>query len=65
MTVTEIKTRLHQVIDRLPENENQLGDVLLLLTKIEQGKNIDDVTFDSYVDDIIAENKELLERLAK
>ena len=65
MTTTDIKTQIHQTIDNIPEKH--LNNVLLLLTKIqcECEEDIGYTTFDSYVDAIIQENKELLEKLSQ
>lgn len=63
MTTTEIKEELHRAIETIPEES--LKDVLGLVNKIQQNQFVDDKTLDKHLDDIISENKELLQKLAQ
>ena len=63
MTTTEIKEELHKAIEMIPEES--LKDVLGLINQIQQKQYIDDKTLDGHLDTIIAENRELLEKLAQ
>jgi len=63
MTITEIKEELHKAIETIPEES--LKDVLGLINQIQQKQCIDDKTLDGHLDAIIAENRELLEKLAQ
>jgi hypothetical protein len=62
MTTKEIKSEIQKTLDNIPENV--LLDILDYL-KVIQGKSADNVRLSKNLRDILTEDKELLERLAK
>ena len=62
MTTKEIKSEIQKTLDNIPENV--LQDILDYL-KLIQGKSADKIELSKNVRDILTEDKELLERLAK
>ena len=62
MTTKEIKSEIQKTLDNIPENV--LQDILDYL-KLIQGKSADKTELSKNVRDILTEDKELLERLAK
>ena len=62
MTTREIKSEIQKTLDNIPENV--LQDILDYL-KLIQGKSADKIELSKNVRDILTEDKELLERLAK
>jgi hypothetical protein len=62
MTTKEIKSEIHKTLDNLPEN--LLQDILEYLKEI-QSKSVDKIKLGRTLRDIIAEDRELLEKLAK
>ena len=62
MTVKEIKSEIQRTLDNIPENV--LQDILDYLKSI-QGKSADKVKLSKNLRDILTEDKELLDRLAK
>lgn len=62
MSTAEIKNKIQQVLDKVPEST--LADILDYLEKIEvQAAN--QTELDKNIDKIFSENKGLLERLAQ
>lgn len=62
MTAKEIKSEIQRTLDNIPETV--LQDILDYL-KLIQGKSADKVKLSKNFRDILTEDKELLERLAK
>ena len=62
MTTKEIKSEIQKTLDNIPENV--LQDILDYL-KLIQGKSADEIELSKNLRDILTEDKELLERLAK
>ena len=62
MTTKEIKSEIQRTLDNIPENV--LQDILDYL-KLMQGKSADKIKLSKNLHDILTEDKELLERLAK
>jgi hypothetical protein len=62
MTTKEIKSEIQRTLDNIPETV--LQDILDYL-KLIQGKSADKVKLSKNLRDILTEDKELLERLAK
>ena len=62
MTTKEIKSEIQKTLDNIPETV--LQDILDYL-KLIQGKSVDKIKLSKNLRDILAEDKELLERLAK
>lgn len=62
MTTKEIKSEIQKTLDNIPENV--LQDILDYL-KLIQGKSADKIELSKNLRDIITEDKELLERLAR
>jgi len=62
MTTKEIKSEIQRTLDNIPEDV--LQDLLDYL-KLIQGKTADEIELSKNLRDILAEDKELLERLAK
>ena len=62
MTTKEIKSEIQKTLDNIPENV--LQDILDYL-KLIQGKSADKIKLSKNLRDILTEDKELLERLAK
>ena len=62
MTTKEVKSEIQKVIDTVPEN--LLNDILNYLKSI-QGKSSGTVQLSQHLSEIISEDKELLEKLAK
>jgi hypothetical protein len=62
MGAKEIKTEIHKVIDKVPEN--LLEDILLYLKEIQE-KNKSRVDNSQHLKKILTEDKELLRRLAQ
>jgi hypothetical protein len=62
MTTREIKSEIQKTLDNIPENV--LQDILDYL-KLIQGKSADKIELSKNLRDILTEDKELLERLAK
>ena len=62
MTTKEIKSEIQRTLDNIPETV--LQDILDYL-KLIQGKSADKVKLSRNLRDILTEDKELLERLAK
>jgi len=62
MTTKEIKSEIQKTLDGIPENV--LQDILDYLKEI-QGKSADKLRLSKNLRDILTEDKELLERLAK
>lgn len=61
MTTQEIKSEIQKSLDNVPDSV--LEDVLSFLKKAERSK--DNLTLAKHLRDILNEDKELLERLAK
>jgi hypothetical protein len=62
MTTKEIKSEIQKTLDEVPENV--LQDILDYLKEI-QGKSPDKLRLSKNLRDILTEDKDLLERLAK
>ena len=62
MTTEEIKSEIQKTLDSIPENV--LQDILDYL-KLIQGKSADKIALSKNLRDILTEDKELLERLAR
>ena len=62
MTTKEIKLEIHKALDNIPENALQI--ILEYLKELE-GKTADQIKLAKNLRDILAEDKDLLERLAK
>ena len=62
MTTKEIKSEIQRTLDNIPETV--LQDILDYL-KLIQGKSVDKIKLSKNLRDILTEDKELLERLAK
>jgi len=62
MTAKEIKSEIQRTLDNIPENV--LQDILDYL-KLMQGKSADEIKLSKNLRDLLTEDKELLERLAK
>lgn len=62
MTTKEVKTEILKVIDAVPED--LLKDILTYLKSI-QGKSSGTIQLSQHLSEIISEDKELLEKLAK
>ncbi len=62
MTTKEIKSEIQKTLDNIPETV--LQDILDYL-KLIQGKSVDKIKLSKNLRDILTEDKELLERLAK
>lgn len=62
MTTKEIKSEIHKALDNIPENALQI--ILEYLKELE-GKTTDQIKLANNLRDILAEDKDLLERLAK
>jgi hypothetical protein len=62
MTANEIKSEIRRTLDNIPENV--LQDILDYLKSI-QGKSADKIKLSKNLRDILTEDKELLDRLAK
>lgn len=62
MTTKEIKSEIQKALDNVPENA--LQDILEYLRGLE-GKTADQIKLVKNLRDILAQDKELLERLAK
>lgn len=62
MTTKEIKSEIQRTLDNIPENV--LQDILDYL-KLMQGKSADEIKLSKNLRDLLTEDKELLERLAK
>lgn len=62
MTTKEIKSEIQRTLDNIPENV--LQDILDYL-KLIQGKSADKIKLSKNLRDILTEDKDLLERLAK
>lgn len=62
MTTKEIKTEIQKVIDNIPENV--LEDILDLLKQLQR-QSKDKIELSHHLRKILAEDKELLEKLAQ
>jgi len=62
MTTREIKSEIQKTLDNIPENV--LQDILDYL-KLIQGKSADKIELSKNLRDILTEDKDLLERLAR
>jgi hypothetical protein len=62
MTTKEIKSEIQKALDNVPENA--LQDILEYLKELE-GKTADQIKLAKNLRDILHEDKELLEKLAK
>lgn len=62
MTTKEIKSEIQKTLDNIPENV--LQDILAYLKEI-QGKSAEKIKLSKNLRDILMEDKELLEKLAK
>jgi len=62
MTTKEIKSEIQKTLDNIPENV--LQDILDYL-KVIQSKSTDKIKLSKNLREILTEDKELLERLAK
>ncbi|MES2279209.1 MAG: hypothetical protein V4592_24470 [Bacteroidota bacterium] len=62
MTAIEIKTEMHKVIDHIPESA--LQEAFKLLKEIQE-RSEEELKRDQLFEKIIADNKEVFERLAK
>lgn len=62
MTTNEIKSEIQKTLDNIPENV--LQDILDYL-KLIQDKSSDKIKLSKNLRDILTEDKELLEKLAK
>jgi len=62
MTTKEIRSEIQKTLDNIPENV--LQDILDYLKTI-QGKSADKIRLAKNLRDILVEDKELLEKLAK
>ena len=62
MTTKEVKSEIQKVLDKVPDS--LLQDILDYLKAI-QNKSVDTVRLSQNLGQIIAEDKELLERLAQ
>jgi hypothetical protein len=62
MTTKELKSRIQKALDKVPENI--LEDILSYLEEI-QGKPADKVIMSQRLRKILAEDKDLLEKLAQ
>jgi hypothetical protein len=62
MTTKEIKSEIHKALDNIPENALQI--ILEYLKELE-GKTADQIKLANNLRAILAEDKDLLERLAK
>jgi mRNA-degrading endonuclease RelE of RelBE toxin-antitoxin system len=62
MTTKEIKSEIHKALDNIPENALKI--ILEYLKELE-GKTADQIKLAKNLRDILHEDKELLERLAK
>ena len=62
MTTKEIKSEIHKALDNIPENTLQ---VILEYLKELEGKTPDQIKLANNLRDILSEDKDLLERLAK
>jgi|RhiMethySRZTD1v2_1073278.scaffolds.fasta_scaffold1592987_1 hypothetical protein len=62
MTAKDIKYEIQRALDNIPENV--LPDILDYLKSI-QGKSADKIRLSKNLRDILTEDKELLEKLAK
>jgi len=62
MTTKEIRSEIQKTLENIPENV--LQDILDYL-KLIQGKSADKIELSKNLRDILTEDKELLERLAK
>jgi hypothetical protein len=62
MTTTEIKDEIKKVLDQVPEDA--LSDVLGLLKEL-QHQPADNIRITNHLKQILAEDKELLEKLAQ
>ena len=62
MTTNQIKSEIQKALDNIPENA--LQDILEYLKELE-GKTADQIKLAKSLRDILNEDKELLERLAK
>ena len=62
MTTKEIKSEIQKTLDGIPENV--LQDILDYLKEL-RGKSAEKVTLSKNLRDILVEDKEILERLAK
>ena len=62
MTTKEIKSEIHKALDNIPENALKI--ILEYLKELE-GKTADQIKLAKNLRDILNEDKELLERLAK
>lgn len=62
MTTKEIKSEIHKALDNIPENALQI--ILEYLKELE-GKTADQIKLANNLRDILSEDKDLLERLAK
>ncbi len=62
MTTTEIKAEIQSVLDNIPESV--LQDVLDFFREL-QGKSVDKIKLTNNLRQILSEDKELLEKLAK
>ena len=62
MTTKEIKSEIHKALDNIPESALQI--ILEYLKELE-GKTADQIKLANNLRDILAEDKDLLERLAK
>jgi hypothetical protein len=62
MTANEIKSEIHKALDNIPENALQ---IILEYLKGLEGKTENQIKLADNLRDILAEDKDLLERLAK
>lgn len=62
MTTTEIKKEIHKVLEQVPEN--LLADILIILKEVQSQKTTKS-TLTSNFNNILAEDSELLHKLAQ
>lgn len=63
MSTAEIKEAIHSKVDKLPDAA--LLEILSFIDKVQEKQYIDKDRFDEHVKNIIADNRELLQRLAE
>ena len=63
MSTAEIKEAIYSKVDKLPDTA--LREILSFIDKVQGKQYIDKDRFNEHVKNIIADNRELLERLAQ
>ena len=63
MSTAELKEEIHSKVDKLPDTA--LLEILSFIDKVQGQKYIDKDRFNEHVKNIIADNRELLGRLAQ